>query len=227
MPSTSFVVKPRQALAAGSTEAGINTTLVSRTPNNAPANVRGVNIFYTRNGYMRIWLVVDAVGSTFSELFQSEGTGRAIANDIGQHFVQTIKDTTVPGQENGFLALEAPTAINIIYDAAEAGQYTGSIAVDVDATSHQNFPEFLDQIWNQFIRATEQYWRGFDGVDVTVRRVDDIGQVGQDITQLPTRSIHQRDLLDQQVCAKPVDLRPAIAAQIPNWNLQQPYKTHC
>ena len=30
--------------------------------------------------------------------------------------MQTIKDTTVPGQENGFLALEAPTTINIIID---------------------------------------------------------------------------------------------------------------
>ena len=176
---------------------------------------------------MRIWLVVDAVGSTFSELFQNQGTGRAIANDIGQHFVQSIKETTVPGQENGFLALQTPTAVNIIYDAAEAGQYTGSLAVDVDATAHQAFPEFLDQIWNPFIRAVSQYWSGYEGVDVTVRQVADISQVGQDVAQIPTRSIHQRDLLDQQVCAKPADLRPAIKAQIPNWNLQQPRKTHC
>lgn len=224
MPSASFALKVREAL---TTEAAIEAALVSRTPNNAPATVRGVNVFYTRNGYMRIWLVVDAVGSTFSELFQSEGTGRAIANDIGQHFVQTVKETEVPNQFNAYLALEAPTAINIIYDAAEAGTYTGSLAVDIDATGHQYFPEFLDQIWNPFIRTVEEYWKGFDGVDVTVTRVNDIGQVGQDIAQIPTRSIHQRDLLDQQVCAKPVDLRPAIRAQIPNWNLQQPHKTHC
>lgn len=172
---------------------------------------------------MQILMVVNTVSSTFSELFGSSGDGRAIANNIGQHLVQSIRDNETPGQNQGFLLLQAPTIINIIYDAAEQGTYTGTIAVDIDATGHASMPGFGNEYWQPFIYAVEAYFKGFVA-EVSAFTVTSIYQPGTDIDQVPLRV---RTDLDQQVCAKPVDLRPAIQAQIPNWNFQQPHSTHC
>jgi hypothetical protein len=141
-----------------------------------------------------------------------------------------------PSDADGFLAFTGgETTINVIYDAAEVNQYSGTLAIDIDATATSHFPKFGADIWLPFVTAVKNYWNGYSGIDVTVHdAIDTIAQAGQPggglITQIPNRSLHvlgERSLLDQQVCAKPVDMRPAVQPWIPNWNLQQPHKTYC
>ena len=85
-----------------------------------------------------------------------------------------IKETLVPGQFNRYLTLESLTIINIIYDTTEASEYTRTITIDINVTTHQFFLEFLDQIWNPFIKVAKEYQKGFNNINITIRQVSDI-----------------------------------------------------
>jgi hypothetical protein len=181
VPSASLALKVRSGLVARSGDAAPEDTLRAALEARAdsgtgapPATVRGVNIFYTTSGRMSILLVVNTVTSTFSELFGSSGSGRAIADSIGQHMVQSIHNNVVLGQDQASLILQAPTVINIIYDAVEQGTYTGTIVVDIDATGYAFMPNFYNDYVLQLVNALTAYFGETPGITVTSELVTSV-----------------------------------------------------
>lgn len=111
------------------------------------------------------------------------------------------------------------------------------VAVDFDARQMNTFPNFWNDLWWPMMQATQRYFEGLPGIDfefvepvINELSLIKIQEIGGYIAYIPNFAGAiggtKRDLLTQQVCMKPVDLRPGLVSSFSDWN-HSLVKTSC
>ncbi|KAH6696419.1 hypothetical protein BKA61DRAFT_583797 [Leptodontidium sp. MPI-SDFR-AT-0119] len=134
------------------------------------------------------------------------------------------------------LASSAGTVVRTIFDTN--GQWDGALAIDVSAAAMYNlygarnflvdyvrptplpaFDDSSEKRWVPFTYAAESYFTADPGVQFYMVEIAEsaLGALGGASANIPLISLRKRtDIISEQVCAKPVDLRSYLRNTIPN-----------
>lgn len=197
-----------------------------------PLPIRGTSIYFTLQGMVRILMDIEVDRTTFANMFQTDDHSRTVAVNIGKHFIETVTNiyTEMVGSqyEDSFFALVDTAKVWVVFDAVQGGQYAGSIAIYMDCTGTNKVSNWLEGHFMRLVLSAEKYFSELTKIPVVAQKIDSMVAIGMDIIDIPVAGANfKRSLLEQQICAKPVDLRPGLRNEFPNWSMQKPMRAHC